>query len=188
MQAVARKFNQLQRREASTGGTQSLIDLRQSSSYFNDNTTHKAVHRSALRPKSSGGRITAPKTLSSTTNNNSVGKTAVTARAQVSLPCLAGATLQRSEDGGGFTAVRQPPLRASKGLPSYKQVNDGFARKRAKERKSASNANSATSRGGTNNSTDLEFAAQIARRDDILQVGMKATLDLADAPPPLCYK
>lgn len=182
MQAVARKFNQLQRREAVIGGTQSLIDLRRPSSYFDKNITNKAVRRSSQRPRSSGGRMTATQTTSSTKDNNS---TCHPARVQVALPCLAGATLQRKKDGGGFKAVRPPPLRASKGLPSYTQVNEGFARKRAKERKLASNANAinnnSTASGGgfTNNVTDLgagikeEFAVHVARRDDILQVGTR---------------
>lgn len=166
MQAVARKFNQLQRRETST----SLIDLRQPSSSFGKNTANKTAHRPSPRPRSSGGRITPSQTPSSIDSNNITCQTSVPARVQVALPCLAGATLQRSKDGGGFTAVRQPPLRAKKGLPSYTQVNEGFAKKRARERKLALNAN-------TNNVPEQgagvkeEFAVQIARRDDILQVG-----------------
>lgn len=167
MQAVARKFNQLQRREASKlGGTQSLIDLK---------TTTKTARGSSRRPRSSGGRMTVTQTPPST-NSACQGTAAAAARMQIALPCLAGATLQR-KDGGGFTAVRQPPLRASKGLPSSTQVNEGFARKRAKERKLASNTTTTNSanRGGSN-ATDLgagvkeEFAVQVARRDDILQV------------------
>lgn len=164
MQAVARKFNQLQRREAST----SLIDLRQPSSSFGKNATNKTAHRSSRRPRSSGGRMTASQTPSSTDNNNSICKTPSPAGVHVVLPCLAGATLQRNKDGGGFTAVRQPPLRASKGLPSYTQVNEGFARKRVKERKLALNANANVAAQGAD--VKEEFAVQIARRDDILQV------------------
>lgn len=103
------------------------------------------------------------------------------ARAKIALPCLAGATLQL-KDGGGLLAVRQPPLRATKGLPSSTQLNEGFARRRANERKSASKANTNAGRGGPMEeggpkAAELgvtareEFVVKISRRDDILQVG-----------------
>lgn len=95
-----------------------------------------------------------------------------------SLPCLAGATLQH-KDGGGLLAVRQPALRASKGLPSSTQLDEGFAMRRANERKLALTANATDNAGveeGAPKATELgaatreEFLVKISRRDDILQV------------------
>lgn len=105
----------------------------------------------------------------------------------VALPCLAGAALQH-KDGGGLLAVRQPPLRATKDLPSSKQLDDGFARRRANERKLASKANGTYNAGrgegleeGAPKAAELGAAARegfivkISRRDDILQVGDSST-------------
>lgn len=99
------------------------------------------------------------------------------------LPCLAGATLQH-KDGGGLLAVRQPPLRANKGLPSSTQLDEGFARRRAAERKLASKSSTTNNAGrgvgaeeGAPKAAELgaaakeEFVVKISRRDDILQVG-----------------
>lgn len=93
------------------------------------------------------------------------------------LPCLAGATLQL-KDGGGLLAVRQPPLRASTGLPSSAQLEEGFARRRANERKLASKASANSNmKEGAYQAAELgaaareEFVVKISRRDDILQVG-----------------
>lgn len=162
MQAIARNFNQMQR-EASINGTQSLIDLRQPSASFN----RKNTRASSQRPQSSGGRIatTPPEAL----------------RGQIALPCLAGAAL-RHRDGGGLMATRQPPLRPSKGLPSSTQISKASARRRAKERKITSTSNkregalmgSEPDRPATaelSRGEREEFAAKVARRDDILQVG-----------------
>lgn len=106
--------------------------------------------------------------------------------APTALPCLTGATLQRKY-GGGLLAVRQPPLRATKGLlPSSTQIDEGFARRRANERKLAAKASTNNNAGrgggkdeGASKATELSFAAReefvvkISRRDDILQVGNK---------------
>lgn len=177
IQAVARKFNQLQRREASIGGTKSLIDLRQPAAVTKKTA---AERRSSRRPRSSGGRMTAT---------------------PAALPCLAGAALQH-KDGGGLLAIRQPPLRAAKGLPSSKQLDEGFARRRANERKLASKANAFNNAGrgvgmgeGAPNAAELdaaareEFVVKISRRDDILQVNDTAMpttfLSVVVLPPPL---
>lgn len=107
---------------------------------------------------------------------------------QIALPCVAGASLQLKEDGG-LTAIRQPPLRASKGLPSFSKENKGLARRKAKERQLLSKAINGTTanrgRGGMGAEDGRgdaaapelsagareEFAFKVARRDDILQVG-----------------
>ncbi|CAM9314335.1 unnamed protein product [Ectocarpus fasciculatus] len=160
--AIARNFNQMQR-EASINGTQSLIDLRQPSAAFSQKNTTRA---SSQRPQSSGGRIATtppPQAL----------------RGQVALPYLAGAAL-RHKDGGGLMATRQPPLRPSKGLPSSTQISKASARRRAKERKRTSTSNiregafmgSEPDRPATvelSSGEREEFAAKVARRDDILQ-------------------
>ncbi|CAM9929921.1 unnamed protein product [Ectocarpus sp. 12 AP-2014] len=159
--AIARNFNQMQR-EASINGTQSLTDLRQTSAAFNNKNTTRA---SSQRPQSSGGRIatTPPQAL----------------RGQIALPCLVGAAL-RHKNGGGLMATRQPPLRPSKELPSSTQISKASARRRAKERKMASTSkigegalmDSEPDRPATaelGSGEREEFAAKVARRDDILQ-------------------
>ncbi|CAN0059978.1 unnamed protein product, partial [Ectocarpus sp. 4 AP-2014] len=159
--AIARNFNQMQR-EASINGTQSLLDLRQPSAAINNKNTTRA---SSQRPQSSGGRFatTPPQAL----------------RGQMALPCLAGAAL-RHKDGGGLMATRQPPLRPSKELPSSTQISKASARRRAKERKMASTSNirervsmdSEPDRPATaelGSAEREEFAAKVARRDDVLQ-------------------
>lgn len=103
--------------------------------------------------------------------------------APAALPSLAGATLQH-KDGGGLLAVRPPPLRANKGLPSSTQLDEGFARRRANERKLAAkgSATSNADRGVGVREEALEavelgaavkeeFVVKVSRRDDILQVG-----------------
>ncbi|CAN0032928.1 unnamed protein product, partial [Scytosiphon promiscuus] len=174
--AVARRFNQMQR-EASIGGTQSLIDLRTPSASFSKKTT--GLEHSSRRPRSSGGRMT----------DSGVGVCRAGAgERQTVLPCVAGASLQVRE-GGGFTAIRQPPLRAAhgNGLPSFSKVNEGLIRRRAKKHQLVSKTTRRTSvserhgSGGTGEGRDPtaaaelsagareDFAVKVARRDDILQ-------------------
>ena len=104
-------------------------------------------------------------------------------------PSLAGATL-KLQDGEGFTAVYQPPPLRAHGLPSSAQLREGRARgdgekKRAWKKTTSSSSNrsgsSNTNKGlsaeqGQSIIVELavgalkEFAAKLARRDDILQV------------------
>ncbi|CAM9207477.1 unnamed protein product, partial [Hapterophycus canaliculatus] len=176
--AVARRFNKMQH-QASIGGTQSLIDLRQPFVLSSKETTTD-LQRSSRRPRSTGGRMTA--VLSPLIDNNGRTVRAGAKQGQKTLPCIAGASLQLQE-GGGFTAIRQPPLRASKGLPSFSKVNKGLIRNRAKERQLVSKASSGTTtdRGGMEDGRGYtataelgvrarqDFTINVSRRDDILQ-------------------
>lgn len=182
-QAVARRFNHLQR-EATVRGTQSLIDTR--SARGRNNGT--AVLRRRSRPQSSGGRMASPHKHDN--SGATAGASSRSSPAVLAPPFLAGATL-RLEDGGGFTASRRPPLSA-KGLPSGTQVNAGLATRPEAPRSLAASpvppktsTGTKVARGGVEQaaksnwgggpvelSTEVkeDFAARVARRDDILQV------------------
>lgn len=113
-----------------------------------------------------------------------------TSPAVLAPPFLAGATLHL-QDGGGFTAARRPPLSA-KGLPSGTQVNEGLARRADAPRSLVASPvapktsiGKKAARGGVEQAvksnwgggpvelgTEVkdDFAARVARRDDMLQV------------------
>lgn len=123
--------------------------------------TMATAQQCSSRLKPSGGMEAAPKHVDS----------------QIPSPFLVGATLQL-RPGGGFTAVRRPPL-CAKGLPSATQVNKGLAKSAQEERKIALKNSSKKASGadqGHGPTVELgadikkEFAARIARRDDVLQV------------------
>lgn len=190
-QAVARRFNRLQQ-EATVRGTQSLIDAR---SVCGRNNNRRTMLPRRSRPQSSGGRMASRHKHGcggATTAGASSGK----CPALLAPPFLSGATLHL-QDGGGFTTARRPLL-CAKGLPSGTQVNEGLARRVEASRSLTApplalktSIRKKAARGGGEQAAKSncggdpielgtamkeDFAARVARRDDILQVSTNTCL------------